>query len=153
MVRAHWHTFQVLTNRHERMVALAPRLPWPDNVGMGVSVENQRWTVRADYLRRVDAAVRFLSVEPLLGPVNLELRDIQWVIAGGESGLRARPMKPEWVQSLRDQCADARVLFFFKQWGAHNEIGRRVGKGRAGRLLDGRTWDAVPRSLKVGAMA
>lgn len=153
MVRAHWHTFQVLTKRHERLVALAPRLPWPDNVWMGVSVENQRWTIRADYLKRVDAAVRFLSVEPLLGPVTLDLRGIHWVIAGGESGPRARPMKPEWVQSLRDQCADATIPFFFKQWGAHNEIGQRVGKGRSGRLLDGRTWDASPKSVKVGAMA
>ena len=145
MSRADWHTFQVLTKRSRRLAELAPQLPWPDNVWMGVSVENQRWTTRIDDLRTVPAAVRFLSCEPLLGPLQLDLRDIHWVIAGGESGPRARRMKPEWALSIRDQCLTARVPFFFKQWGAHDEYGRRVGKGKAGRVLATTTWDAIPR--------
>ncbi len=149
MERAHWHTFQVLTKRHERLIELAPRLPWPPNVWMGVSVENQRWTVRAGHLARVPAAVRFLSVEPLLGPVSLDLQSLDWVIVGGESGPRARPMQPDWVRAVRDQCQQAGVPFFFKQWGAHDEFGKRVGKAKAGRDLDGRTWDGMPRPLNV----
>jgi protein gp37 len=144
MVRADWHTFQVLTKRSERLAELAPELPWPDNVWMGVSVENQRWTSRIDHLRKVDAAVRFLSCEPLLGPLELDLSDIHWVIAGGESGARARPMQPEWVRAIRDQCQNVRVPFFFKQWGVHNEDGERVGRTRAGRHLDGLVWDGFP---------
>ena len=144
MGKAHWHTFQVLTKRSERLAELAPRLPWPKTVWMGVSVENQRWTTRIDDLRRVRAAVRFLSCEPLLGPLDLDLRGIHWVIVGGESGARARPMKPEWARSVREQCAEAGVPFFFKQWGAHNETGQRLSKKKAGRLLDGRTWDMLP---------
>src|SRR5438105_1464032 len=111
---------------------------------MGVSVENQRWTVRLDHLRRVPAAVRFLSVEPLLGPVRLDLQDIDWVIVGGESGRRARRVQSAWVRSIRDQCTGAGVPFFFKQWGAFSPEGKRVGKGHAGRELDGRTWDEMP---------
>ena len=145
MRKANWHTFQILTKRSERMVEVAPRLPWSDNVWQGVSVENQRWTSRVDHLRKVPAKVRFLSCEPLLGPLRLDLRDVHWVITGGESGPRARPMKPEWVREIRQQCEEAGVAFFFKQWGAHNEAGRRVGKGKAGRILDGRSWDALPR--------
>ena len=145
MRKANWHTFQILTKRSERMVEVGRRWNWPDNVWMGVSVENQRWTRRVDDLRRVPAKVRFLSCEPLLGPLRLDLRDIGWVIVGGESGARARPMKPEWARDIRQQCADARVAFFFKQWGAHNEAGERVGKGKAGRELDGRSWEAMPR--------
>ena len=146
MRRAHWHTFQVLTKRSERLAELAPHLPWPKNVWMGVSVENQRWTTRIDDLRRVNAAVRFLSCEPLLGPLDLNLRGIHWVIVGGESGARARPMKPEWARSIREQCTGASVPFFFKQWGAHNESGQRLSKKKAGRLLDGRTWDMLPEN-------
>ncbi len=144
MGRAHWHTFQVLTKRSSRLAELATLLPWPDNVWMGVSVENQRWTCRIADLRQVPAAVRFLSCEPLLGPLQLDLRGIHWVIVGGESGRRARPMKPDWARSIRDQCHRAGVPFFFKQWGAHDAEGRRVGKGAAGRVLDMRTWDDMP---------
>ena len=144
MRKASWHTFQILTKRSERMVELAPRLRWPANVWMGVSVENQRWTSRIDDLRRVAAKVRFLSCEPLLGPLKLDLHGIHWVIVGGESGPGARPMNPDWVRAIRRQCDEAAAAFFFKQWGAHNEVGERVGKGKAGRLLDGRVWGAMP---------
>ena len=151
MVRADWHTFQVLTKRHERLGELAPRLPWPSNIWMGVSVESQRWTVRAERLRTVPAATRFLSVEPLLGPIRLQLEGIDWVIVGGESGPHARRVQPEWIRSIRDQCAAAGVPFFFKQWGAFDATGRRVGKGRAGRMLDGRIWDEMPSSRGTGS--
>ncbi len=150
MRKASKHTFQILTKRSERMVEVGRRWNWPDNVWMGVSVENQRWTRRVDDLRRVPAKVRFLSCEPLLGPLHLDLTDIAWVIVGGESGPRARPMKPEWVRDIRQQCRDAGVAFFFKQWGAHNEAGERVGKGRAGRQLDGRVWGAMPLGATSG---
>ena len=145
MAEAQWHTFQVLTKRSERLAEVANELTWPDNVWMGVSVENQRWTNRTDDLRRVPAAVRFLSCEPLLGPLDLDLAGIQWVIVGGESGHRARRMKPEWATGILDQCAAAGVPFFFKQWGAYDESGVRVGKGRSGRTLDGGRWDELPR--------
>ena len=144
MRRANWHTFQILTKRSQRIAEIAPRLCWPDNIWMGVSVENQRWTSRIDDLRKVPANVRFLSCEPLLGPLDLDLRGISWVIVGGESGPRARPMKPEWARDIRQQCKEDSVAFFFKQWGAHNEAGERVGKGKAGRLLDGRVWGQLP---------
>lgn len=145
MRAASWHTFQVLTKRPERAAELAPcLLPWPENVWMGTSVENQRWSCRVDSLRRVPAHIRFLSCEPLLGPLKLDLDGIRWVIVGGESGPKARPMNPEWARSIRDQCEAQGVPFFFKQWGAYSENGKRVGKGRAGRLLDGREWSAMP---------
>jgi protein gp37 len=147
MARAHWHTFQILTKRSQRMVELAPHLRWPDNVWMGVSVENQRWTGRIDDLRKVPAKVRFLSCEPLLGPLRLDLRGIHWVIVGGESGPRARLMRADWARAVRYQCEVASVPFFFKQWGAHSEVGAKVGKGRAGRVLDGRLWNAMPKAL------
>ena len=147
MRRADWHTFQVLTKRPERAAALASRLPWPKNVWMGISVENQRWTCRIDALRTIPAAVRFLSCEPLLGPLSLDLTDIHWVIAGGESGPRSRAMKPEWAEGIRDQCLEQQVSFFFKQWGAWNCEGRRVGKGKSGRELAGRTWDQMPKAI------
>jgi protein gp37 len=131
------HTYQVLTKRSKRLARLAPRLPWPPNVWMGVSVENQRYVFRADHLREVPAAIRFLSVEPLLGPVTLTLTGIHWVIVGGESGPRARPLDPRWVEAIRDQCTQAGVAFFFKQWG-----GRTPRAG--GRSLGGRTWDEMP---------
>ncbi len=138
MVRADWHIFQVLTKRAERLAALAPRLPWPPNVWQGVSVENARYLWRIEHLRKVPAAIRFLSVEPLLGAIpNLPLDGIQWVIVGGESGPRHRPMEASWVREIRDQCRAGKVPFFFKQWG-----GRTPKTG--GRLLDGRTWDAMP---------
>ena len=147
MTAASWHKFQVLTKRSERAAELAPNLLWPENVWMGVSVENQRWTSRIDDLRRVPAAVRFLSCEPLLGPLDLDLDDVHWVIAGGESGPRARPMRPEWALAVRDQCVAASVPFFFKQWGAHDDEGIRRGKRKAGRLLDGRTWNEMPLTV------
>ncbi len=145
MEAAHWHTFQLLTKRPERLAELAPRLPFPDNLWVGVSVENQRWTSRIDDLRGVPAAVRFLSCEPLLGPLTeLDLTNIHWVIVGGESGHGARPMKAEWARGVRDQCTAAGVPFFFKQWGVHDEAGVRRGKAKTGRLLDSRTWNELP---------
>ena len=149
MERAEQHTFQVLTKRPERTRDLAAVLPWPNNVWMGVSVESQRWTSRIEELRQVPAAVRFLSCEPLLGPLQLDLGEIDWVIVGGESGRRARPMQVAWARSVRDQCVGGGVPFFFKQWGAHNEQRRRVGKKRAGRTLDGHVWSDLPRPKNV----
>lgn len=138
MAAADWHTFQVLTKRNERMAELAATLPWPGNVWMGVSIENRRFVHRADYLRDIDPAVRFISAEPLLGPLEgLDLNGIHWLIAGGESGPRNRAMRIEWVRELRDRCLDEGVAFFFKQWG-----GRHPKSG--GRLLDGRTWEEMP---------
>ncbi|HZN76097.1 MAG TPA: phage Gp37/Gp68 family protein [Micromonosporaceae bacterium] len=135
------HTYQVLTKRARRLRRLADSLPWPDNVWMGVSVEDATVLDRVDDLRAVPAAVRFLSCEPLLGPMpGLSLGGIGWVIAGGESGADARPMDPGWVVDLRDQCLAAGVPFFFKQWG-----GRTQKAG--GRELDGRTWDDMPQTL------
>ena len=132
------HTYQVLTKRGRRLRRLADQLPWPPNVWMGVSIEDGRVLSRADELRDVPAAVRFLSCEPLLGPLTeLDLSDIGWLIAGGESGPRHRPMNPEWARNLRDKCVRSEVPFFFKQWG-----GRTPKEG--GRLLDGRTWDEMP---------
>jgi protein gp37 len=138
MQRAHWHTFQILTKRSDRLMELAPYLPWPPNIWQGVSVEDERVAYRIDHLREVPAMVRFLSVEPLIGPLdNLNLEGIHWVIVGGESGPGARPMNPEWVRSIRDQCISQNIAFFFKQWGG-------VQKHRTGRILDGRTWDEYP---------
>jgi protein gp37 len=138
MELAHWHVFQVLTKRHERMVELADRLPWPPNVWMGVSIENRRFVHRADYLRDVPAAVRFVSAEPLLGPLEgLDLSDIHWLIAGGESGPGHRPVRAAWVRELRDSCLREDVAFFFKQWGGRTP---KIG----GRSLDDREWDEMP---------
>jgi len=139
MRRAHWHTFQVLTKRSERLVDLAPSLAWPSNVWMGVSVENSDVVERIDHLRKVGSAVRFLSLEPLLGPLpDLNLRGIHWVIVGGESGPGARLMEPSWVSDIKEQCENSHVPFFFKQWGG-------VFKKRNGRKLEGKTWDELPR--------
>lgn len=138
MARANWHTFQVLTKRHERLEELAPKLVWPENVWMGVSIENRRWVRRADSLRRVAAAVRFISAEPLLGPLEgLDFSGIHWVIAGGESGPRHRPVHVDWIRDLRDRCHEAAVPFFFKQWGGRTS---KVG----GRELDGQHWNEMP---------
>lgn len=138
MVNSAQHTFQILTKRSERLVELAPFLPWPSNVWMGVSVENQNYTWRIDHLRQIPTSVRFLSIEPLLGPFShLPLEDIQWVIVGGESGPGARPMEAGWVRAIRDHCKESGVAFFFKQWGG-------VRKKSTGRNLDGRTWDEFP---------
>jgi protein gp37 len=143
------HTFQVLTKRPERAAALSRDLCWSPNVWMGTSVENQRFTSRVQLLRRTGARVKFLSCEPLLGPVSPDLSGIDWVIAGGESGPGARPVQIDWLRALRDQCREAAVAFFFKQWGAHDMSGRRVGKKNAGRILDGSTWDEMPPTLAV----
>jgi protein gp37 len=135
------HTFQVLTKRSERVAALSSRLPWPPNVWMGVSVEDSKVLYRVRDLAEVPAAVRFLSCEPLIGPLDdLPLAGIHWVIVGGESGPRARPMQVEWVESILSQCRNADVPFFFKQWGG-------VRKDMTGRLLHGHTYDDMPERL------
>ena len=138
MRRAYWHRFQVLTKRADRLVSLNEELHWPENVWMGVSVESGSYSNRIDQLKTTGAFIKFLSLEPLLGPLdNLNLSGIDWVIVGGESGPRARPMSPDWVISIRNQCIDANVPFFFKQWGG-------VRKKKTGRTLEGRTWDELP---------
>jgi protein gp37 len=138
MRKADWHTFQILTKRSDRLAKIAPYLPWPENVWMGVSVESQKYTSRVSDLVRVPAAVRFLSVEPLISAIpRLPLRGIDWVIVGGESGPGARPMERKWVLEIRKRCRETDVPFFFKQWGGTN-------KKSAGRLLEGRTYDEMP---------
>lgn len=138
MRQAYWHTFQVLTKRSARLLELNPAIDWPPNVWMGVSVETEAYTFRIDHLRQTSARVKFLSLEPLLGPLsNLKLSDIDWVIVGGESGPGARPLREAWVLDIREQCRTAGVPFFFKQWGG-------ARKKQAGRLLEGQTWDAMP---------
>ncbi|MFL5866685.1 MAG: DUF5131 family protein [Thermoleophilaceae bacterium] len=147
MVEAEQHTFQILTKRPERLAELADELPWPENVWTGVSIENRRFVERADNLREVPAAVRFVSAEPLLGPLEgLDLADIHWLIAGGESGPRHRPVRREWIVELRDRCLAEGVAFFFKQWGGH-----RPKSG--GRELDGRTWDEMPGGREAALVA
>jgi protein gp37 len=139
MVETPQHTYQVLTKRPDRAEELAKHLPWPKHVWLGTSVENADFVERIDHLRRTPATVKFLSLEPLLGPLEgMNLKGIDWAIAGGESGPGARPMPIEWVRSIRDQCIKAKVAFHFKQWGG-------VNKKRTGRMLDGRTWDQLPR--------
>ena len=136
--RASWHQFQVLTKRSRRLLQLSPGIEWALNIWMGVSVENADYVYRIDHLRETDAHIKFLSLEPLLGPVpNLDLTGIDWVIVGGESGPGARPMEKDWVLQVRDQCVGAGVPFFFKQWGG-------AVKKRNGRILEGRTWDEMP---------
>lgn len=138
MNAAHWHTFQVLTKRSERLFSLSPELKWAPNIWMGVSVENSDYTFRIDHLRETGAYIKFLSLEPLLGPLrNLNLQGINWVIVGGESGPGARYIDPAWVVDIRDQCQEAKVPFFFKQWGG-------LRKKKAGRELEGKTWDEMP---------
>jgi protein gp37 len=145
MNRAERHIFQVLTKRPQRAVELSPSLTWTSNIWMGVTVERQEYVSRLDLLARIPAVVRFVSCEPLIGPVKLKTGGLDWVIVGGESGLHARRMYPKWVQGIREQCAAANVPFFFKQWGNFDETGRKVGKSKAGRVLDGRTWDGLPQ--------
>lgn len=138
MRHAHQHTFQVLTKRSARLLELDTSLDWPENVWMGVSVENQEYTYRIDHLRQTHAQIHFLSLEPLLESLpDLNLNGIQWVIVGGESGPKSRPMDRAWVVDIRDQCLRAKVSFFFKQWGG-------VNKKKTGRILEGRTWDMIP---------
>jgi protein gp37 len=151
MEEAHWHQFQLLTKRPERMLEISKLLKkWPSNVWAGVSVESQAWTWRSDILKEIPAKIRFLSCEPLLGSLKLSLDNLHWVIVGGESGIGARPIKIEWVRDIREQCIEAKVPFFFKQWGG-------VQKKKFGRELDGRTWDEFPKSVdsknKVSALA
>lgn len=142
MTVAKQHTFQILTKRAERVAALSSKLRWPENVWMGVSVESKDYVNRIDELRQTGADVKFLSLEPLLGPLGkLNLNDIDWAIAGGESGPAARPMDPDWVRAIRDQCLAHDVAFHFKQWGGPN-------KKKTGRVLDGRTWDEQPTNRR-----
>ena len=164
MREANWHIFQLLTKRPERMRMWSNKhfcssehppngkQVWPEQVWAGVSVETQAYVSRIRDLQQVPAKIRFLSIEPLLGPVELDgslLEGIHWIIVGGESGPYARPMNPEWVYAILKQCRQHRVKFFFKQWGAHTPDGRRVGKKAAGRLLRGRTWDEMPVKLTL----
>jgi protein gp37 len=143
MGRAHWHQYQVLTKRSERVLELSKQLAWMPQIWMGVSVENEDYVERIDHLRKTGAHVKFLSLEPLLGPLRkLDLRGIDWAIVGGESGPGARSVDPEWVTEIRDQCVEAKVPFFFKQWGG-------VQKSRAGRTLEGRTWDEMPMNVEL----
>jgi protein gp37 len=139
MAAADWHIFQVLTKRPRRLAELAPSLPWPEHIWAGTSIESDRFSWRSNaYLRHVPAAVRFVSAEPLLGPLDsLDLAPLQWLITGGESGPRHRRCEVEWVERLRDRCQEASVAFFHKQWG-----GRTPKTG--GRLVEGRTWDELP---------
>ena len=143
MRKADWHQFQILTKRSERLLDLSESIDWPSNVWMGVSVERKDYAFRIDHLRETGAAIKFLSLEPLLGPLgDLDLQGIDWAIVGGESGPGARPMDEQWVVDIKDQCEDAEVPFFFKQWGGTN-------KKKAGRLLQGRTWDDLPQDCRV----
>jgi len=138
MKRASWHTFQVLTKRAERLKHISQLVEWVDNIWVGVSVENEDYIHRIDYLRSTDAKTKFLSLEPLLGALpNLDLSGIDWVIVGGESGPKSRRIEEDWVIDIRDQCINAQVPFFFKQWGG-------VNKKRNGRILEGQTWDEMP---------
>ena len=141
MNRANHHRYQILTKRSQRLMRLSPELPWQRHIWMGVSVEEESYTFRIDHLRETGAHVKFLSLEPLLGPLpGLNLQDIDWVIVGGESGPHARPMHTEWVLDIRDQCLAARVPFFFKQWGG-------TRKKVNGRKLEGKIWNQMPAAV------
>jgi protein gp37 len=143
MRQAHWHQYQVLTKRSERLLELNTRLRWEPQIWMGVSVENNDYVRRIDDLRKTNAHVKFLSLEPLLGPLHkLNLRGIDWAIVGGESGPGARAVDPSWVVDIRDQCCRADVAFFFKQWGG-------VQKKKTGRELEGRTWEEMPQLVAI----
>lgn len=144
MNNAPWHTFQILTKRAERLAKVSDRLVWGKNIWMGVSVENADYIYRIDNLRKTKAKVKFISFEPLIDKIEMvNLQGVDWVIVGGESGPKARHMSPEWVTNLRDQCLVQKVPFFFKQWGG-------VNKKKAGRLLNGRTWDEMPQVVSLG---
>lgn len=141
--RAYWHRFQILTKRSERLLELNPKLSWNFNIWMGVSVENQDYSFRVDHLRKVGAKIKFISFEPLLGPIHgLNLEGINWVIVGGESGPQARPMDARWAVDIRNQCQRMKVPFFFKQWGGPN-------RKKTGRKLEGRTWDEIPSTADM----
>ena len=138
MNRAEHHIFQILTKRPKRLVQLSKKLNWTENIWMGVTVENDKFVSRIDDLRKTDAKIKWLSLEPLLGPIeNLQLNDIEWVVVGGESGPGARPIKEEWILDIKKQCNDQKSAFFFKQWGG-------VNKKKTGRLLKGRTYNELP---------
>lgn len=143
MKLADWHTFQVLTKRAERLAKIGKDLSWEDNIWMGVSVENKDYKDRIDCLRETKAKVKFISFEPLIGSVGeLNLKNIDWVIVGGESGPKSRNISHEWVSDIRDQCFEQKVPFFFKQWGG-------VNKKKSGRLLDGKVWSEMPDKLET----
>jgi len=147
MEKAHWHKFQVLTKRSSRLAELSPKLNWPGNIWMGVSIENADYIYRINNLRKTNAAIKFISFEPLIGPLNkLNLTGINWAIVGGESGYGARPMNEEWVKSIRDDCLKQGVPFFFKQWGG-------VNKKKTGRLLEGKIWEQIPKKDKTLALS
>jgi len=147
MREAWWHRFQVLTKRASRLESIGQAIDWPQNVWMGVSVESRAYLHRIDHLRRTPAKVRFVSFEPLLEDLGrIDLDGVHWAIVGGESGPKARPMAESWVTEIRDQCAAAEVPFFFKQWGGTN-------KKKAGRLLEGRTWNDLPPLVPEAATA
>ena len=143
MNKANWHTYQVLTKRSERLRTLDSEIPWADHIWMGVSIETADYLNRIEDLQQTSSKVKFLSIEPLLGPIsNLNLKGIDWVIIGGESGPKARPMDAAWVSDIRDQCLESDVPFFFKQWGG-------VNKKKAGRLLEGQTWSQMPTAFAL----
>ncbi len=143
MKKAYWHTFQLLTKRSKRLLELNKFLEWPKNVWMGVSVENSDYIFRIEHLREIDANIKFISFEPLIGPVQeIDLTNIDWVIVGGESGPKARPLKPEWVIDIKNQCLSQRVPFFFKQWGGFN-------KKKNGRVLEGKVWEQYPKDFNI----
>lgn len=139
---ANWHQYQILTKRPDRILELDKKLDWQNHIWMGTSVENENYVKRIDYLRKTSAAIKFLSLEPLLGPLpNLNLKGIDWVIVGGESGPRARPIEENWVMDIKRQCKKSGVAFFFKQWGGLN-------KKSTGRELKGKTYNEMP-TLKL----
>lgn len=145
MARADWHVYQVLTKRSHRLAELSSQLPWPSHIWAGVSVESDRYLWRMDHLRQVPAQVRFISAEPLLGPLHgLDLDRIHWVITGGESGHFSRKCEDTWVRDIRDKCLESRVAFFHKQWGG------RTPKAN-GRVLDGRTWEQYPAGVEAAS--
>jgi len=147
MHRARWHRYQILTKRSDRLLELDPYLTWGPHIWMGVSVENKDHIFRIDHLRQTHSLPKFLSLEPLLGPLHrLNLKDIEWVIVGGESGHQARPMDASWVVDIRDQCQRTKVPFFFKQWGGLN-------RKKTGRRLEGRTWNEIPVAVNTAKAA
>ena len=143
MNRADQHVFQVLTKRSKRLLSLSSRIDWTSNIWIGVTVENDSYKRRVDDLRKIQAAIRFVSAEPLIGPiVDLDLSDIHWIIVGGESGPRSRTMNPEWARMIRDKCVLQGVPFFFKQWGGNH-------RKRTGRTIDGNIWNEYPHSYSM----
>jgi protein gp37 len=150
MIRADWHNFQILTKREKRMQAWINNnfKSVPSHIWLGVSIENEEYIKRIKVLQETNAIIRFISFEPLLGPIRLNgslLEGIHWIIVGGESGHKARKMDPDWVESIKNQCERYRVSFFFKQWGEFNKFGEKVGKKRAGRKIHGRLWSQMPQ--------